>query len=113
MPCKFAQGTVCSGNLIKLISLPSEDAEIVLSEHGFLLCVVTLAFEICDGHLVQTKQENRRKWAHNTKCCIPPSIAAHNTSKANKFSGNRRVTREILKRIHTSTGIVVPLGARK
>jgi hypothetical protein len=58
----------------------------------------------------QTKEENRRRWVNRGKCCVPTSIAAH---KGTSTTGNRKITPEILERIHSTTGIVVPIGSRK
>jgi hypothetical protein len=95
--------------LRKLESLSPEDTEILLSEHGFLRSSITVQFEMCDHHYAQTKvkEENRKRWVNRGKCCVPTSIAAH---KGTSTTGNRKITPEILERIHSTTGLVVPIG---
>ena len=109
MSCKFSRNTACTGKLRKLESLSPEDTEILLSEHGFLriISLYNLKFVITTMH---KPEENRRRWVNRGKCCVPTSIAAH---KGTSTTGNRKITPEILERIHSSTGLVVPIGSRK
>ena len=106
MSCKFSRNTACTGKLRKLESLSPEDTEILLSEHGFLriISLYNLKFVITTMH---KPEENRRRWVNRGKCCVPTSIAAH---KGTSTTGNRKITPEILERIHSTTGLVVPIG---
>ena len=110
MSCKFSRNTACTGKLRKLESLSPEDTELLLSQHGFLSRSITVQFEICYHHYAQAKEKNRGRWVNRGKCCVPTSIAVH---KGTSTTGNRKMTPEILERIHSTTGLVVPIGSRK
>ncbi|CAC5358968.1 unnamed protein product [Mytilus coruscus] len=110
MSCKFKtskySGVGCNGQIYQLASLKSDDAELLLSEIGLLNTYKTEEYTICDQHLKYVKEENRLTWVRR-KCCIPSSISAHK----GLAKGDRKITKDVMCKILSTTGLVVPIGA--
>ena len=115
MSCKFSRNTACTGKLRKLESLSPEDTEILSSEHGFLRSSITVQFEICD-HQYTTMHKPKRRTGEDglivESVVFRPQLLP-TTYKGTSTTGNRTITPEILERIHSTTGLVVPIGSRK
>ncbi|VDH94471.1 Hypothetical predicted protein [Mytilus galloprovincialis] len=101
-------GVGCDGQIILLASLKSDDADLLLSEIGLLNTYRTEDYTICGEHLKYIKEENCLSWIRR-KCCIPFSISAHKSVA----KGDRKITKDVMYKILTTTGCVVPIGARK
>ena len=121
MSCKFSRNTACTGKLRKLESLSPEDTEILLSEHGFLRSSITVQFEICDhqwqyttnsGTMHKPKRRTGEDGLIVESVVFRPQLLP-TTYKGTSTTGNRTITPEILERIHSTTGLVVPIGSRK
>ncbi|XP_063433695.1 uncharacterized protein LOC134715449 [Mytilus trossulus] len=110
MSCKFKDskyaGVRCDGKNFLLASLKSDDADLLLSEIGLLNTYKTEEYAICGEHLKNIKEENRLSWVRR-KCCIPSSISAHKSVA----KGDRKITKDVMHKILTTTGLVVPIGA--
>ncbi|CAC5379926.1 unnamed protein product [Mytilus coruscus] len=99
-------GVGCNVQIIQLAPLNSDDAELLLSEISLLNTYKTEEYTICDQHLKYVKEENRLTWVRR-KCCIPSSISAHK----GLAKGDRKITKDVMCKILSTTCLVVPIGA--
>ena len=81
----------------------------ILSHVGLILGPITTKYSICDFHksIIYKKIKCTDK---SVLCCVPPMLAIH-TEKVPR--GDRRLSADLVMKIHQNTGLVLPVGAGK
>ena len=112
MSSKFSRNTAYTGKLRKLESLSPEDTEFYWVSMGFweVVSLYNLKFVITTMH--KPKRRTGEDGLIVESVVFRPQLLP-TTYKGTSTTGNRTITPEILERIHSTTGLVVPIGSRK